>query len=166
MSDTGQAKAETSNPPPAEQSAGTIEPPLISINKDKQEKPEVGKQNVGAKPKQNPGDRMQEKMLQIKALKDERRTQLDGRTEFLFSRLSDSIGIDVATVEDMILGDEKFEQLEEFFKANGRKTLLFLYQEVKNEPTNVYVPGAAKSSTKKKLVITTGEDEVNIELLD
>lgn len=31
---------------------------------------------------------MQEQMRQNKALKDERRTQLDGRTEFIFSRVS------------------------------------------------------------------------------
>jgi hypothetical protein len=70
MSDTGQT----------EQTGSTaIEPPLISINKDK---PETNSNNLnkpiipGNKPKGNPSDRMQEMMRQNKALKDERRTQV------------------------------------------------------------------------------------------
>ena len=68
-------------------------------------------------------------------------------------RLADATGVDPNSVEDMVLGDEKvkknillikveyyfnrfkfiikFDQIENFFQMNGRKILMFYYQEVK-----------------------------------
>jgi hypothetical protein len=45
--------------------------------------------------------------------------------------LADAIGADMSNVEDMILGDEKFDQIDNFFQVNGRKLLMFFYQEMK-----------------------------------
>jgi hypothetical protein len=92
-------------------------------------------------------------------------------------------------VEDMILGDEKvkqvllfgifiifiimnihkkFDQIDNFFQLNGKKILMLYYQEIKiDAPTSNLGFKTQPSNNKKKLVITTGEDEVlfcNIEL--
>ena len=58
------------NSQPEQNNSGTVEPPLVSINKEQDKKKD-------AKSKGNPGDRMQEMMRQNKALKDERRTQVN-----------------------------------------------------------------------------------------
>ena len=46
-------------------------------------------------------------------------------------KLAESLGLDVAAVEDMILIDEKFDQIDNFFQLNGKKIIMFYYQEPK-----------------------------------
>ena len=41
-----------------------------------------------------------------KALKEERKALFDGRYEYIFNRLSDASQVDMATVEDMVIGGE------------------------------------------------------------
>ena len=92
-----------------------------------------------------------------KALKDERKSMIDGRYEFLFTRLGDAAQIDQASVEDMILSDERFDNINSFFEVDGAKILLFFYQEVQNTEKNAF--GKLNQTLKKKLIISNGEDE-------
>lgn len=128
---------------------GAVEPPLVTTNKE---------QKIGNKNLVKPADRIQEMLRASKALKEERKSALDARHDFLFNRLADSIGIDAATLEDMILGDEKFDQIEHFLGANGSKMLIFFYQDVKTTEKNV-IGKPIGTTSKKKLMISNGEEE-------
>jgi len=134
---------------PAAQS-GSVEPPLVTSNKEAP-KP-------AAKILLKPADRIQEMLRASKALKEERKAMLDARYEFLFTRLADSIGADTTAVEDMILSDEKFDQIENFFKLGGCKMLIFYYQEVLTSEKNI-MGKPVMSPGKKKLIISNGEGE-------
>lgn len=139
---------------PAAAQGGSVEPPLVTTNKE----PAKETPKPAAKIIMKPADRIQEMLRASKALKEERKAMLDARYEFLFIRLADSIGIDASTVEDMVLNDEKFDQIELFFKANGSKMLVFYYQEVQTTEKNL-MGKPVSTSTKKKLLISNGDSE-------
>ncbi len=92
-----------------------------------------------------------------KALKEERKALFDGRYEYIFNRLSDASQVDMATVEDMVLSDERFDNINNFFELNGSKILLFYYQEVQITEKNAF--GKPNQTPKKKILISNGEDE-------
>jgi dynein heavy chain, axonemal len=134
-----------------------VEPPLVSITKQPETKQQ---QDNVAKPLGKTilkGDKNQEMLKNLKALKDERRSRLDGRYEHITSKLADSVGIDQSIVEDMILGDERFDQIDSFFDANGRKVLMFYYQEPSNDTNQTQLN--KNQSNKKRFIVTTGEQE-------
>ncbi len=133
---------------PAAQS-GNVEPPLITANKQEAPKP-------AAKIILKPADRIQEMLRASKALKEERKAMLDARYEFIFTRLADAIGSDSNAVEDMVLSDEKFDQIENFFKIGGCKMLIFYYQEVVSNEKNI-MGKPVVAAAKKKLIISNGE---------
>ncbi|XP_007895756.2 dynein axonemal heavy chain 5 [Callorhinchus milii] len=92
---------------------------------------------------------------QAKATKEERRSHLDSRHKYLICKLADGTGQEESVVEDSIIGDERFNMIEEFFAPNGSKKLLFFYQETHRFSS----AGTSKSSAQKKLFITTGSAE-------
>ncbi|XP_032818620.1 dynein axonemal heavy chain 5-like isoform X1 [Petromyzon marinus] len=102
---------------------------------------------------------------QTKVTRDERRVQLDGRHKYLISKLADVLGQDEAAVEDAILADERFEQIKDFFVANGSKRLMFFCQESTQPRDTLYSRGEMSVShvgsnvSHKRLFITTGADE-------
>lgn len=54
----------------------------------------------------------------------------------------------------------KFDQIDNFFQTNGRKILMFFYQEVKNDASNVNTGARSQqTSNKKRLIISNGQDE-------
>ena len=72
--------------------------------------------------------------------------------------MADSTGVDAATVEDTILGDDRFDKIDSFFKTDGCKMLIFYYQEVTTTEKNL-VGKPVTHGTKKKLVISNGDNE-------
>ncbi|XP_076466904.1 dynein axonemal heavy chain 5-like [Babylonia areolata] len=109
------------------------------------------------------GEAMKEMQKQAKANKDERRMQLDARHKYLFDQMADALNLDSATVEDFILGDEKFDTMENFFAANGARRLMFFYQEVaKPRVDNTVRKERAMPNNPnptKKLFISNGDNE-------
>ncbi|RMC15722.1 hypothetical protein DUI87_07925 [Hirundo rustica rustica] len=67
---------------------------------------------------------------QAKVTKEERRAQIDGRHRYLISRLADGIDLSEQQVEEIIISDDKFQLIEQFFAPSGLKKLLFFYQDV------------------------------------
>ncbi|XP_072018853.1 LOW QUALITY PROTEIN: dynein axonemal heavy chain 5-like [Amphiura filiformis] len=108
---------------------------------------------------------MREMAKQAKATRDERRTQMDARHQFIFGKLAESIRIEITQVEDFLLGDDKFDLLENFFAANGPRKLMFFYQEAPSRETlysrnGVGATGSvANQPTQKRLFLTTGAAE-------
>ncbi|XP_028415244.1 dynein heavy chain 5, axonemal-like [Dendronephthya gigantea] len=102
---------------------------------------------------------LKERQKIIKNLKERRKTGIDARHQFLFTKIADAIGIDATTCEDFILGDQKFDDIEEFFKADGSKAILFLYQESTiNRPD---LSGHAANSPKKLFIADRANEHVN-----
>ncbi|CAF5216509.1 unnamed protein product, partial [Rotaria magnacalcarata] len=122
---------------------GEVAPPLVSTKTDARANGPIGSAGTSQPPVSTTttvtttktkivgGDRQQEIARQAKALRDERRATLDARHEYLFGRLAEAIGIEPPQVEDHVLGDEKFDCIDDFFLAGGRRVLMFYYQESK-----------------------------------
>ncbi|CAF4116331.1 unnamed protein product [Rotaria sp. Silwood2] len=109
------------------------------------------------------GDRQHEIARLAKALRDERRATIDPRHEYLFGRLAEAIGIEPSQVEDHILGDDKFDCIDDFFLAGGRRVLMFYYQESKNPEPNQPVYGRlANTGPKKRVMISTGDESMQL----
>ncbi|XP_063254253.1 dynein axonemal heavy chain 5-like isoform X3 [Prinia subflava] len=98
---------------------------------------------------------------QAKVTKEERRAQLDGRHRYLISRLADGIDLSEQQVEEIIISDDKFQLVEQFFAPTGLKKLLFFYQDVLQQKSNASLrsDGSTNSLPQKKLFITTGSTE-------
>ncbi|XP_061094941.1 dynein axonemal heavy chain 5 [Conger conger] len=98
---------------------------------------------------------------QAKAAKDERRSMLDARHKYLIAKLADGVNLGEAEVEEVLISDDKFNLIEEFFAPNGSKRLLFFYQEVKSRhSTHLSWSDAANCALgQKKLFVTTGSAE-------
>ncbi|CAF0752408.1 unnamed protein product [Didymodactylos carnosus] len=110
-----------------------------------------------AKSKVVGGDRAQEMLKQAKALRDERRISLDARHEDLFQRLAEAIGIEASQVEENILFDNQFDCIDDFFLTNGRRVLMFYYQEPKNAEPNQPTYGRLTATGPKRRVIISSE---------
>ncbi|XP_071801151.1 dynein axonemal heavy chain 5-like isoform X2 [Asterias amurensis] len=106
---------------------------------------------------------MKEMAKQAKANRDERRTGMDARHQFVFGKLAESIGIEIAQVEDFILGDDKFDLIEDFFANNGSRKLMFYYQEAPTRDTLFSRTDTSSVTThpplQKRLFLTTGASE-------
>ncbi|XP_016398775.1 dynein heavy chain 5, axonemal-like [Sinocyclocheilus rhinocerous] len=98
-----------------------------------------------------------EKIKQVKALKDERRAALDGRHKYLISIIAEMMSLGDTEVEEAIISDDKFYMIEEFFSANGSKSLTFFYQVT--ETSHSWIDTTNLATGQKKLFITTGTNE-------
>ncbi|NXI23792.1 DYH5 protein, partial [Sterrhoptilus dennistouni] len=97
---------------------------------------------------------------QAKITKEERRAQIDGRHRYLISRLADGIDLSEQQVEEIIISDDKFQLIEQFFAPSGLKKLLFFYQDVLQKSNASLRPdGSTNNLPQKKLFITMGSTE-------
>ncbi|XP_067341566.1 dynein axonemal heavy chain 5 isoform X2 [Channa argus] len=92
---------------------------------------------------------------QARAMKEERRASLDARHKYLISRLVDAGTLGEMEIEDVLVSDEKFSLIDDFFAANGSKKLIFFYQNVKNLSSGL----SSFVDAQKKLFLTTGSSE-------
>ncbi|KAF3703904.1 Dynein heavy chain 5, axonemal Axonemal beta dynein heavy chain 5 Ciliary dynein heavy chain 5 [Channa argus] len=100
---------------------------------------------------------------QARAMKEERRAALDARHKYLISRLVDAGTLGEMEVEDVLVSDDKFSLIDDFFAANGSKKLIFFYQNVK--------PLLGKClfflrTTDKAITTANVQQEVNFGMLD
>ncbi|XP_022781430.1 uncharacterized protein LOC111322570 isoform X2 [Stylophora pistillata] len=162
------ARSRAASPP-----SGEVAPPLISNAKDEEAKKgpkrrgaprSAGRTAANVGPKKTVtlvtgSEAMKERQKQAKALKEQRKTTMDSRHNFILSKISDYIGADGAVVEDFILGDDKFDQIEDFFAAEGSRKLMFFYQECTINRVDL---SSQAANSPRKLFITGGNTEVNL----
>ncbi|XP_043563465.1 dynein axonemal heavy chain 5-like [Chiloscyllium plagiosum] len=91
-----------------------------------------------------------------------KRTQLDSRYEYIFETVATCLSLERFDVEDAMLEGTQLEQIDKFFIADGRQSLLFFYQEVDLPETVVLgasgpMPGSSSSGKVLKLFLTDGE---------
>ncbi|CAI9729037.1 dynein heavy chain 5, axonemal-like [Octopus vulgaris] len=96
------------------------------------------------------GEALKEMQKLVKATREDRRMMV-----------SDALKIEVNVVEEFVLSDEKFDAIEEFFDANGRKKLIFFYQTYMRRDSlyNKNETGSQHQQPCKKLSILTGSTE-------
>ncbi|XP_066028864.1 dynein axonemal heavy chain 5 isoform X2 [Pocillopora verrucosa] len=159
------ARSRAASPP-----SGEVAPPLISNAKDEEAKKgpkrrgaprSAGRTAANAGPKKTVtlvtgSEAMKERQKQAKALKEHRKMTMDSRHNFILSKISDYIGVDGAVVEDFILGDDKFDQIEDFFAADGSRKLMFFYQECTINRVDL---SSQAANSPRKLFITGGNTE-------
>ncbi|KAJ7385895.1 hypothetical protein OS493_013931 [Desmophyllum pertusum] len=159
------AKSRAASPPSSE-----VAPPLLSNTKDEEAKKgskrrgaprSAGRTAANAGPKKTitlvtGSEAMKERQKQAKALKEHRKMTMDSRHNFILSKISDYVGADSAVVEDFILGDDKFAQIEDFFATDGSRRIMFFYQEC--TITRIDLSSQAANSPRK-LFITGGNTE-------
>ncbi|XP_061778474.1 dynein axonemal heavy chain 5-like [Nerophis ophidion] len=103
-----------------------------------------------------------ERAKQAKALKEERRSSLDPRHQYLISRLVDAACLDQQEVEDALVSDDKFDLIQDFFAVNGSRKLIFFYQNTKQDMSSTHLSFRDVSSSAvatRKLFLTTGSAE-------
>ncbi|XP_059507513.1 dynein axonemal heavy chain 5-like [Stegostoma tigrinum] len=78
--------------------------------------------------------------------------QLDSRHEYIFDTVATCLSLERFDVEDAILEGTQLEQIDNFFIADGRQSLLFFYQEVDLPET-----GSSSCGKMLKLFLTDGK---------
>nr|XP_043900355.1 dynein axonemal heavy chain 8 isoform X2 [Solea senegalensis] len=97
---------------------------------------------------------------QARATRDERRGTLDARHRYLISLLEGAVSLSEVEVEDVIVCDEKFSLIDDFFAAHGSKALIFFFQSMKQASTYLSSGDMATSTVApRKLFLTTGNSE-------
>ncbi|KAK3576985.1 hypothetical protein CHS0354_005992 [Potamilus streckersoni] len=149
----GDKEANKPPSPKPDTEQGEVAPPLVSISKpDEKKKAGTKSQGPPAKvpAKKNvvlTGEAMKEMQKQTKQLRDERRMAMDARHAHIFQQMSNALGLEQSAVEEFMIMDERFDLMEEFWKENGMKKLIFFYQD------------SGKGDGSKKLFLTTGDEE-------
>ncbi|GAB0187254.1 dynein heavy chain 8, axonemal [Grus japonensis] len=72
---------------------------------------------------------LKEKQARYKEAREYRRTKIDALYKYIFEVLSVKLGLDLTTVEEMILDAPSLEAFDSFFAKGGSKTLKIFYQE-------------------------------------
>nr|QWY73219.1 dynein heavy chain 5 [Hofstenia miamia] len=96
----------------------------------------------------------------LKQLKEKRRGDVDERYRYLFSTMATALNIDENVVEDMVLGDDKFDNIEKFFVPNGSRVIMFYYQDNSKEASTVrFDANVTGGGANKRLFISSGSNE-------
>uniref|UniRef100_A0A8C5EBC4 AAA+ ATPase domain-containing protein n=1 Tax=Gouania willdenowi TaxID=441366 RepID=A0A8C5EBC4_GOUWI len=98
----------------------------------------------------------------LKEEREAKRTQLDGRHDYILSIVASCLGLEKADVEDAILEGNQIERMEQFFVADGLPHLMFYYQDTEPEaaaPSPAQLENLRTGPTKKvKVFVTDGRD--------
>lgn len=99
----------------------------------------------------------------LKEEREARRAHLDERHEYLLSTIANCLGLEKSEVEDGILEDSQIQAMDDFFKADGSKQIMFFYQEpeaIEREGVEHVRLGASGNkpikSNKPKVFVTNG----------
>ncbi|NXQ74857.1 DYH8 protein, partial [Quiscalus mexicanus] len=67
--------------------------------------------------------------IQYEKAREDRRARVNASYKYIFEVLSARVGLDLATVEEMILDVPSFDAFDSFFAKGGKKSLKIFYQE-------------------------------------
>ncbi|GAB1300830.1 Dynein axonemal heavy chain 8 [Apodemus speciosus] len=72
---------------------------------------------------------LKEKQARFREARESRRMKIDPSYKYIFEILGEKLGLDLVTVEELILDCPSLDPFSNFFEKGGCKTLKFLYQE-------------------------------------
>ncbi|XP_064014378.1 dynein axonemal heavy chain 8 [Pogoniulus pusillus] len=98
---------------------------------------------------------LKEKQVQYKEARECRRKQIDASYKYIFEVLSVRLGLDLPTVEEMILDAPSLEAFDSFFAKGGSKALKIFYQEgdAPGIECGRTIPGVGKGSKMMQLYV-------------
>uniref|UniRef100_A0A8C2VG97 Dynein axonemal heavy chain 8 n=1 Tax=Chinchilla lanigera TaxID=34839 RepID=A0A8C2VG97_CHILA len=104
---------------------------------------------------------LKERQARFREARENRKMKIDPAYKYIFEILADKLGLDLPTVEDLILDCPSLEAFTHFFAKDGCKTLKFLYQEgdVPGLECGRTVHGAGKGAKMMRLYIDNATPE-------
>ncbi|NXS80190.1 DYH8 protein, partial [Erpornis zantholeuca] len=85
---------------------------------------------------------------QYEAAREDRRAKINASYKYIFEALSAGVGLDLPTVEELMLDVPSFDALDSFLTKGGQKSLKIFYQEgdARGVECGRVIPGVAKGS--------------------
>ncbi|XP_069464857.1 dynein axonemal heavy chain 8 [Ambystoma mexicanum] len=104
---------------------------------------------------------LKEKQARHREARENRKMKIDPLYKYIFEILSDKLGLDIATVEEMILDVPSFRPFDDFFAKGGDRTLQFFYQEADAPGIETgRVTGAVKGQKMMRLFVGNVPDKI------
>jgi dynein heavy chain len=106
-------------------------------------------------------DTVKEQQQRLKEEREAKLSRMDGRHEYLFSTLSYKIDLSSEDIQEYIIPGNQLDLIDDFFKANGRASLMFFYEppaSVEDKDDAEKGGSSKKPMSQPKLWITDGSD--------
>ncbi|NXR60449.1 DYH8 protein, partial [Rhadina sibilatrix] len=100
--------------------------------------------------------------VQYEKAREDRRAKVNALYKYIFEVLSAVAGLDLATVEEMILDVPTFDPFDSFFAKGGRKSLKIFYQEgdARGAECGRIIPGVEKGSRILQFYVEKTPDKI------
>ncbi|NXR45576.1 DYH8 protein, partial [Hippolais icterina] len=100
--------------------------------------------------------------VQYEQAREDRRAKLNATYKYMFEVLGAIAGLDVTTVEEMILDVPTFDPFDSFFAKGGRKSLKIFYQEgdARGAECGRIIPGVEKGSRILQFYVEKTPDKI------
>ncbi|XP_036073461.1 dynein heavy chain 8, axonemal isoform X5 [Rousettus aegyptiacus] len=104
---------------------------------------------------------LKEKQARFRDARENRKMKIDPSYKYIFEILSEKLGLDLVTIEELLLDCPSLEPFAHFFMKDGRKTLKILYQEgdAPGVECGRTIPGATKGAKMMRLYIDNAAPE-------
>uniref|UniRef100_H0WXE9 Dynein axonemal heavy chain 8 n=1 Tax=Otolemur garnettii TaxID=30611 RepID=H0WXE9_OTOGA len=104
---------------------------------------------------------LKEKQARFRDARENRKLKIDPSYKYIFEILSEKLGLDIGSVEELILDCPSLEAFANFFGKDGCKTLKIFYQEgdVPGVECGRTIPGVTKGSKMMRLYIDNAAPE-------
>ncbi|XP_027380864.1 dynein heavy chain 8, axonemal isoform X1 [Bos indicus x Bos taurus] len=104
---------------------------------------------------------LKERQARYRDARENRKMKIDPSYKYIFEILSEKLGLDIVTVEELILDCPSLEAFTLFFMKDGCKTLKFLYQEgdVPGLECGRTIAGATKGAKMMRLYVDNAAPE-------
>ncbi|KAF7253479.1 Dynein heavy chain 8, axonemal, partial [Varanus komodoensis] len=103
----------------------------------------------------------EEQRARFREAREGRKMKINAAYKYIFEILSDKLGIDIVSVEELILDGPTLQAFDSFFMKGGNRTLKFIYQE--GEAPGVEcgraIPGVLKGTKMMKLYVDESPDK-------
>ncbi|NXE58453.1 DYH8 protein, partial [Calcarius ornatus] len=100
--------------------------------------------------------------IQYERAREDRRARINATYKYIFEVLSARVGLDLATVEEMILDVPSFDAFDSFFAKGGKKALKIFYQE--GDPRGIecgrVIPDVEKGSKMFQFYLERTPDKI------
>uniref|UniRef100_G1KWX1 Dynein heavy chain tail domain-containing protein n=1 Tax=Anolis carolinensis TaxID=28377 RepID=G1KWX1_ANOCA len=98
---------------------------------------------------------LKEKQARFKEAREGRRMKINSAYKYIFEILSEKLGLDIVTIEELILDGPTLEPFDSFFAKDGARTLKLIYQEgdAPGVECGRTIPGVLKGTKMMKLYV-------------
>ncbi|VFV17973.1 dynein heavy chain axonemal [Lynx pardinus] len=104
---------------------------------------------------------LKERQARFREARENRKMKIDPSYKYIFEILAEKLGLDLVTIEELILDCPSLDAFAQFFMKDGCKTLKFLYQEgdVPGIECGRTIAGATKGAKMMRLYIDNAAPE-------